>query len=107
MAQAGRQIAGELLVTVTAQHQKLTAGATRGSVMVLCVRLTDGELRVVTSWHGGKGDRQRACNVSAFNDNFDRIFRKPAGSGINEDDKHGDDARSKSKKESGGATKGS
>ena len=69
--------------------------------------LTTGELRVVTSWHGGKGDRQRACNVSAFNENFDRIFRKPAGSGINEDDKHGDDARSKSKKESGGATKGS
>jgi len=57
--------------------------------------------------HGGKGDVPRPTNKKKFDDNFDRIFGKKQVTGITEDDKHGDDTGSKSKKGSGEATKGS
>ena len=55
--------------------------------------------------HGGKGDVPRPTNKKKFDNNFDRIFGSKQGTGILEDDKHGDDTGSKSKKESGGTTK--
>lgn len=57
--------------------------------------------------HGGKGSTARPTDTQKFNDSFDRIFGKKSGAGITEDNKHGDDTGSKSKKESGGATKSS
>jgi hypothetical protein len=31
----------------------------------------------MSSWHGGKGSKQRPTDKSKFNDNWDKIFAKP------------------------------
>ena len=38
---------------------------------------------MTTTIHGGKGSKQRPTNKQAYDDNYDRIFRKP-----NENDSH-------------------